>query len=104
MEQYTVDYFIQKFEAIPEHKWYIGGHVDPNDETRCCAYGHCGERRHKSITLESQALFELFFQFGLHDVSEINDRRECGYNQTTPKQRILSALYDIKNKQENETI
>jgi len=36
--EYTVDYFIKKFEAIPENKWFIGGYEDGYKK---CALGHC---------------------------------------------------------------
>lgn len=36
---YDVDYFINKFEAIPEEMWCVGLWVD--SEGRKCALGHC---------------------------------------------------------------
>jgi hypothetical protein len=37
--QYTRDYFIAKFEAIPEELWTTRVFRDGG---KCCAMGHCG--------------------------------------------------------------
>lgn len=37
---YTVDYFIKKFESIPEWKWNSNVQYEEHDNTRC-AFGHC---------------------------------------------------------------
>jgi len=43
MTIYDVDYFIQKFEAIPEEKWTAGMYYNSETEA-CCVLGHCGDR------------------------------------------------------------
>lgn len=96
---YNVDYFIKKFEAIPEIEWCTRGFgVNGNH----CAYGHCGmtdSLEFKKVP-EAYALGNLLF-----DVVDINDDRHPNYQQPTPKQRILAALYDIKgNSAVNEAV
>jgi hypothetical protein len=91
---YTAQYFIDKFEAIPEEEWCTGA---ISYEGKHCAYGHCGYMH--THTDESSALRGLFqklerFTF----VTEVNDCKEAPYLQETPKQRILAALRDIVEK------
>ena len=111
---YDEDYFIRKFSAIPEEKWFVGEYVDPYGD-KFCALGHCGERRHESSILvgsilsteESEELKNLFDTNNLH-VTFVNDG--LGYfitkrfPQSTPKQRILAALRYIKSKQQSVEI
>lgn len=97
---YDVDYFIRKFEAIPEDNWWIGEYND-EDGNRFCAYGHCGLRS-KSLNRqnkEADALYALFCSDVKSIVADINDGKDIRYLQPTPKQRILAALYDIKANQ-----
>jgi hypothetical protein len=112
---YTVDYFISQVEKIPESMWITrdqGTYGGP-----CCAFGHCrisSSDYYGSDTDEGRALGKLFFENGLrqtHDiaaasridpngahwaVASINNGTVAEYQQPTPKQRILAALYDIK--------
>lgn len=112
---YTVDYFINKFEAIPEEEWA------PNATS--CAYTLCGQYT-AGYKTECPALSELFES--LHHLSEIQQKRDLAgdtyhgwswlvavinddlpsndtpYKQPTPKQRILAALYDIKKMQSRD--
>jgi len=98
--EYTVDYFIQKFEAIPDEKWTIKEFT--NAIGQCCALGHCG-RRIGSPTAEGEALYQLFHENEMDGPAHINDGYSIEYQQPTPKARILAALNDIKTKQ-NQTI
>ena len=41
MKKYTVDYFLEKFDAIPEEKWTT--RAFSNDEGQRCAEGHCSD-------------------------------------------------------------
>lgn len=95
--EYTVDYFIAKFEAIPEEKWFIGDFINIYNPEQKCAYGHCGCIKSLGETIESNMLFDLFD----NPVHYINDGHDEKYQQSTPKQRILAALHDIKKQQEN---
>lgn len=89
---YNVNYFIKKFEAIPEEKWTTGAF---EDECGCkCALGHCG---YTESGLESQEGIELT-RLLKHRAAAINDGGQPKYDQPTPKQRILAALNDVKNE------
>lgn len=101
---YTVDYFIQKFEAIPEEKWTRLSFIN---QDRSCALGHCGVRTAYNnysgiaLTEEGDALRNLFNNHLDFDVMTVNDDCVCSaYPQPTPKARILAALTDIKKKQQ----
>lgn len=90
----TVEYFINKFEAIPEEKWATGEY---SKKGKCCALGHCGVKTEKRtgfpiLTDEGEVLNELLD----YKVPEINDGQDERYKQTTPKERILAALKDVK--------
>lgn len=103
---YNVDYFIDKFSKIPEEliipfSQYEGG-------GRGCALGQCNGTRNT----EGSALIKLFNdnnflsvhgpgEFGWA-VADLNNGDNPYYQQPTPKQRILAALYDIKKLQEPE--
>lgn len=93
---YDVDYFIRKFEAIPELLWCIDALED--DQGRRCALGHCYGTQMDGCTSESMALCAVIF-IGHGSVPDINNGEDPRYQQPTPKQRILAALRDIKAKQ-----
>lgn len=109
-----VDYFIRKFEPIPEYNWTVNTFVDYD---KCCANGHCGIYSENQTTEEAQALITVLrntiitpknvqihfintkrFNQGAYSFKAalINDGETKEYQQPTPKQRILAALYDIK--------
>lgn len=112
MEQtiYDVDYFISKFEKIPEEKWIIKVFNSPDG--RRCAYGHCGvdgREFYENITEEFKALQIIDSQIKgdpellltpikttTSFLAQVNDGINVKYQQPTPKQRILAALYDYK--------
>ncbi len=85
---YDVDYFIAKFEAIPEELWCVDAYTKGRKH---CARGFCGETSDKE-TREGIALEKL-----IRWPAMINDGGRSNYKQPTPKQRILAALYDVKN-------
>ncbi len=106
---YDVDYFIYKFSRLTN--WCTQKNNIDNDY---CALGHCevvGDYR-TCATPESTALINLFATYLPHVVSDnhkllfkehpviivtgINDGTYEPYKQPTPKQRILAALYDIR--------
>lgn len=96
---YDVNYFIKKFQAIPEELWHIGSFSNALED-KFCAFGHCGCRAAytNSFTDEGMKLHYIFFQNVLN-VAHTNDGIETNtYPQHTPKQRILAALYDIYEK------
>lgn len=92
-KKYDVDYFIKKFEAIPDDKWTIKTYKDGK---KCCALGHCGVKGFK-YTEEAEKLSKLFTENGLI-VIYVNDNVYYEYSHLgdTPKERILVALYNIK--------
>ncbi len=96
---YTVDYFINKFEAIPEEMWCIEARID--GDGRRCAHGHCyvGDPNAQTND-EEDSLSQISIEhFGEPGFADINNGYNSKYNQPTPKQRILAALYDIKANQ-----
>lgn len=96
---YTIDYFLDKFSKIPERFWMTLGYSFGD---QCCSLGHCGARACMP-TDESDALIRLFENIGAHPAT-VNDGKDIlRYYQTTPRQRILAALLDIKALQEKET-
>lgn len=90
---YSVDYFINKFESIPDERWTTMNLID--SEGRSCAMGHCGARPKGNTTPESESLRFLMYSLGL-GVFAVNDGRDGRFNQPTPKARILAALRDFK--------
>jgi hypothetical protein len=102
--QYTVDYFIKKFEAIPEKKWFVGDYHN-SDKSKSCALGHCCftvDGLYDLMSVERRSLEKLFYDINVL-VGDVNDGSEFAkgkFPQPTPKQRILAALYDIKKMQQ----
>lgn len=102
--KFTVDYFIKKFEAIPEELWTIG--IQQNEFGQRCALGHCMPTDFLSQgkmlapfgedTGEGRALHNLFDNILTIWVTKVNNGTHPLYQQPTPQQRILAALYDIK--------
>lgn len=103
---YDVDYFISKFEKIPDSKWCTGVF---DDDDKHCANGHCGVTEKNcsdDMPEEATALNMLFNKHGyintkyrLSDwgpVAIVNDNHDGVYNEPTPKKRILAALRNIK--------
>lgn len=93
--QYTSQYFIDKFEKIPEERWITN---DFSNDIGCCAMGHCGMTYFSlsSDEKEAVALSNLFNDRIRASVPTVNDDRDSNYPQPTPKQRILAALRDIQ--------
>lgn len=121
---YDVNYFLAKFEAIPERKWTTGVLVKARKlfivSEKCCAQGFCLNDEQKNIALKNKGLIlskkenpeiyhlkKLFWNFLRTEertesevVYKINNGGHPNYQQPTPKQRILAALRDIKAMQE----
>lgn len=91
----NAQYFINKFEAIPEDQWCVDEYE--NQDGCKCAYGHCGVNI-GNTTDEGFALHEIIHSGLRVFVDMVNDGSAIGYNQATPKQRILAALRDAKSK------
>lgn len=122
--EYTVEYFIKKFEAIPEERWTTGTFLSYEEERRC-ALGHCfskeiiwklkdagikddgsaaypiTEKEKQTSFKEAYVLSKLFCENareGSQKIIDVNNGLDSVYQQPSPKQRILAALYDIKAK------
>lgn len=100
---YNVDYFIKKFEAIPEDRWTTGMYEDEGGAK--CALGHCNFH----ITGQGQEGNDLYTMVTVHgnlnefSVLCVNDGLCEKYQQPTPKQRVLALLHDIKKEINPET-
>lgn len=95
MSKFTKEYFIEKFEAIPEENWITGKLVHPTKPGCHCALGHCGVREDNFgswvETQESKALNKILGREAWYINDALSDRKNH-----TPKARILSALKDVK--------
>lgn len=85
---YKAQFFINKFDAIPDEKWCMGKTV--NDEGQHCAIGHAKPD-------EIYSIFMLFRNLGETPMN-INDGKVEAYQQETPRERIVAALKDIQEK------
>ncbi len=97
--KYDANYFIKKFEKIPDNKWTTGKFVDKKG--RKCALGHCGRTNSgfSGRIKESSLLSSLFidmFGFSVAQVNDNNNFKMYSHLGKTPKERILVALYNIK--------
>lgn len=96
MTEYSIQYFIDRFSAIPEEHWLEGHFTSETDPTQHCAYGHCGCTPDCQENLEANTLDRLFRDHKLN-VAEVNDAVEPTFRYLpTPKQRILAALESFK--------
>lgn len=105
---YNVDYFIKKFEAIPEDQWTTGERHGSNGTH--CAHGWCDLNELSMPYLntysnEEKSLVKVFTPIMKGTgCAKINNGFHPNYQQPTPKQRILAALYDIKKMQQPEKV
>lgn len=103
---YDKHYFIRKFSAIPDELWRDDGFMgNCKYNGPCCVLGHCYTPpendeiialielfpRPSSNTFSSDPLTWLF----MLPIAAINDGHHLRYQQSTPKARILAALYDL---------
>lgn len=93
---FTVSYFINKFNAIPDDAWTTNQYHNL-ERTKFCALGHCGvvEDYWTSINNEESISLRILLESTGSDVGMINDGIDPSYKQTTPKLRILAALIDV---------
>lgn len=117
--EYTTEYFINKFESIPEHLWTTGAISDQKGDAGC-ALVHCGVDKYYIRNEEAAALAILFLPFlnrmhmhggwYPHAVYAINDAAAGLYRKgtikivtaDTPKERVLQLLYHIKGQEANK--
>lgn len=97
--EYTLEYFINKFESIPEEKWTTGTTGD--SEGRHCAMGHCGAHTCSFDALihnaEVKSLLLLTGQEKdtLPTITHVNDDTYPFRYGKTPKQRVINYLKSI---------
>lgn len=99
--EYTIQYFIDKFEAIPEEKWITG--VTKDVFGNCCAIGHLGAITSnfdfKGHSGEVKALLGISGkdEDGLPVITNVNDGylpyKNLG---STPKQRVINYLKSLQ--------
>jgi hypothetical protein len=92
----TAQDFIDFFEGIPEDEWFVGDFVNPENPKQKCAVGHCGVTQAR-FPLATNASF-ILRQILDSNIGHINDGKNPRYQQPTPKQRILAALRDAKER------
>ncbi len=102
MPEFTLDYFIAKFESIPEDKWTTCGLYKENG--RYCALGHCGMDKGLSMSKvpEAYALYKLTLGIlGYSIITQVNDNTSIKFAVlgATPKQRVLAYLKQLKAQQ-----
>lgn len=114
--EYNVDYFIKKLSIIPDELWHVGNLQSYSSDAKC-VNGLCGAISYSEGSKETKELIKIMHplnlryltgasvvQFGMDGICTkslaINDGITQEYQQPTPKQRILAALYDIKKMQE----
>lgn len=110
---FTVDYFINKFQEIPIQIWCKRYLTD--DAGAHCAAGHCGSVSSCSLNDETTSLANIIKNHPFNKlrnnitdyaaIYNINDGNltswaDYGSLGVTPKQRILTALHDIKKLQQ----
>lgn len=118
--EYTVDYFINFFNSIPEDKWCINLFDDHSG--RHCANGLLGVTNIHLPNPASSALQKIAAPLEIHwgqpkrrgetvtDIGEgystkiatINNGNTEEYQQWGPKVRVLAALRDIKRMQQHK--
>jgi hypothetical protein len=105
--EYSIDYFIQKFEAIPENQ------IGEGEIEKHCALYHCGvktNKDYKNLSEEAIALANIFkplyhtqeennlsvYIYSINDGSDnVNGIIENVIG-NTPKERLLNSLYKLK--------
>lgn len=97
---YDVEYFINKFEAIPDHE------IGAVRLSAHCALWHCGLKNGEYVHTDESKALTILFGGDINDKSKgfpavytINDggfaiNERLG---DTPKQRILNKLYQIRD-------
>lgn len=106
---YDVDFFINFFELIPYNRWITGSFTE---DDKHCAVGHiCNNEEYneemrfalckivKAVWFSHYPLGNDFYAL----VIPINDGNHPKYQQSNPRDRILAALYDYKERFTEQT-
>lgn len=95
--QYDLDFFIKRFENIPQEKW---GTKAFNKDGKCCAFGHCGAVKSifdSNMALELSFLLDIQYSTGGAYLAMVNDgageTKQYGDN---PKDRVVNYLKSLK--------
>lgn len=93
---YTLNYFIDFFKNIPDHRW-ANGTLHEVGTARKCALGHCMTNSRTGKVEKGNARSLALQGFLRRQVVSINDGRGK-YNElgATPRGRILKALRNRK--------
>lgn len=94
--KYDLDYYIERFSAIPDDQWITGEFKD--NQGRCCALGHLGERNMGDSPQDVLTLQYIALDNGNHYISNINDGEpEYLHLGNTPKERVINFLKQLKD-------
>jgi len=97
--EYTLEYFIAKFEAIPEDKWTTATTGD--SEGRHCAMGHCGAKNSSfDAPIHNEEVKSLLLLTGQEKdrfptITHVNDDTYPFRYGKTPKQRVINYLKSL---------
>ncbi len=91
---YDKEYFIKKFEAIPEEEWCVGGFSDGLGAF--CALGHCGclNGYQTNEGLSLRLLISHNNSFGIVRLNDGSISEVYKYG-NTPKMRIINFLKQL---------
>jgi len=96
--KYNIDHYISKFTAIPDEAWRTGDYGSLDGPK--CAFGHCGIWPFGCYKSSEEARQLSFIGYmAKMDIACINDGCDAGYQQSTPKARVLAALRDAGTRQ-----
>lgn len=96
--KYDLEYFIAKFEGIPEHEWCTGTYISADGLSKC-AYGHCGVRASTPDTDEEKGLDAITGDIeGGYYISLVNDNKNDSFSEfgSTPKERVINYLKSLR--------
>lgn len=90
-----INYFINKFESIPELQWSRKKFFQNN---KSCAFGHLGCRKSVFDTEESTQLCNILGGYTeIVNFLDVNEgKTDYNYLGSTPKERCINYLKSIK--------
>lgn len=102
--KYSLQYFINRFKAIPLKRWAVGSF---QDNGKCCALGHLGCEATDSPTYAAKRL-KITSGLTLDSIMLLNDELNGStvfangsrftIRRKTPKYRVIAALKAIKKQ------
>jgi hypothetical protein len=104
---YTIQYFIDKFSAIPEDQWCSRTQINASGQR--CAYGHCAPAGLTLLNFSNGAHFpegaafaqldKTYFPCEYFQFADINNGEDLRFQQPTEKERVLAALQWCKEQE-----